>query len=110
MQFALMMGIEMGAHELPFHLDNPLGIVFWIALLLGAGVQTILSRKVTCRLLRAVWMLFLLLCMLVCEIACQVITGWDLLLPVLLYFYLLTMLAGALLCVLFCRLRQRKET
>lgn len=108
MQLALMQGIEMGVHELPFHLDDPLGILFWLAVLLGLGIQTVLNRRAKHRLTRMVWMLFLLLGLLACEAACQIVTGWELLLPVVLYFYLLAMLAGALLCLLIRRLRQKR--
>lgn len=111
MQLALMQGIEIGTHTLPFHLGNPLGILFWVAVLLGAGIQTVLNRRGKCRLTRAAWLIFLLAALLACEIACQIVTGWELLLPVMLYFYLLAMLLGALLCLLARRLRQnRAET
>jgi len=109
MQFALMQAMEIGAHELPLHPLEPLGLIFWIALLLGAGIQMLLNRKIACQPARAAWILLLAVCMLICEIACQTITGWELLLPVMLYFYLLAMLLGSLLGVLLCRIRQRKR-
>jgi len=105
MEPAIVKGFEMGTHMVPFTFDSPLCWTFWGCLLLGGGAQTLLQRK---RSLRFVWMVLLAAGVVGCEIACQIIIGWDLILWVLLHFYLLTMLAGALLGVLLRRLRRKR--
>ena len=110
MELALLQGFEIGTHAIPFHLDSPLCLVFWLTFLQGAAIAFFLQgtgRRKTAR--RIVYGLVLTL-LLACEIACQVVTGWDLLVPVLLYFYLLALLLGAGSCTfgLFL-LRKRKR-
>jgi len=102
---AIVKGFEMGTHVVPITLESPLCWIFWACLLLGFGVQTLLQRK---RNLRFLWPALLAAGVIGCEIACQIITGWDLILWVLLYFYLLTALAGALLGMAHRCIRQRK--
>jgi len=102
---AIVKGFEMGTHVVPITLESPLCWIFWACLLLGFGVQTLLQRK---RNLRFLWPALLAAGVIGCEIACQIITGWDLILWVLLHFYLLTMLTGALLRILLRRLRRKR--
>ena len=102
MEPAIVKGFEMGSHMIPVAFDSPLCWIFWVLLLLGFGVQTLLQRK---RRLRFLWPAFLLAALTGCEIACQIIIGWDLVLWVILYFYVLTLLVGALLGMLLRRLR-----
>ena len=105
MEPAIMKGFEMGTHMIPVTLESPLCRIFWACLLLGVGVQILLQRK---RGLRFVWPVLLLVALVGCEMACQTVTGWDLILWVILHFYLLTALTGALLGMAHRCIRQRK--
>lgn len=105
MEPAILKGFEMGTHMVPVTFESPLCWIFWLCLLLGLGAQMLLQRK---RSLRFLWPALLTAGGLGCEIACQIITGWDLILWVLLHFYLLTMLVGALVGTLLHHLRRKK--
>jgi len=107
MEPAIVKGFEMGTHMVPFTLESPLCWIFWACLLLGVGIQTLLQRK---RSLRFLWIALLAVGIIACEIACQIITGWDLILWVILHFYLLTMLMGTLLGMLLRRLRRGRSS
>ena len=104
MQTALLLGFEMGTHEIPFHFDTPLCWIF----LLGAGIQFLLLRPKRKKLTRWVLAIILLCGLLACEIGCLVLTGWDTLAPIILYFYLAAMLLGAGICALAVWLKQRR--
>ena len=105
MEPAIVKGFEMGTHTVPIAFDNPLCWTFWGLLLLGYCVQVLLQRK---RNLRFLWPVFLLAALTGCEVACQIIIGWDLVLWVILHFYVLTLLAGAVSAMLLRRLRRGK--
>ena len=107
MEPAIVKGFEMGTHMVPITFESPLCWIFWACLLLGFGVQYLLRRK---RSLQLVWPALLLAALVGFEIACQIITGWDLILWVLLHFYLLTMLIGTLLGMLLRRLRGKESS
>ena len=77
MEPALVKGFEMGTHTVPITFESPLCWIFWACLLLGFGVQVFLQRK---EKLRFLWIVLLLVALLGCEAACQVIIGWDLIL------------------------------
>ena len=103
MEPALVKGFEMGTHMVPITFESPLCWIFWACLLLGFGMQLLLQRK---RHLRFLWLGFLLAALAACEIVCQVMIGWDLILCVLLHFYILSLLLGALGGLLLRRIRQ----
>ena len=100
MQLALLQGFEMGTHEIPFHPDSPLCWIFWLVFLLGAGIQFLSLRPKRKKPIRWGLTMVLVCGLLACEIACQVIIGWDLILLMIVYFYLLAMLLGAGVCAL----------
>lgn len=109
MQPALLQGFEIGTHAIPFHFESPLCFIFWLTVLQGAAIAFFLQgtgRKKTAR--RVVYGV-ILATLLACEIACQSVTGWDLLVPVLLYFYLLALLLGAGICSLGIFLFRKKK-
>ena len=99
MQLAVWQGIEIGMHMLP---------VFWITLLIGGGIQFVLHKKAKSRAGRWWFIVVSLIGMLICEAMCQIITGWDLLLPLFLYWFFLTLFLGALMCMLVLRLHKNK--
>ena len=105
MEPAILKGFEMGTHMIPITFESPLCWIFWACLLLGFGVQCLLQRK---RRLRLAWPVLLSAGVLGCEIACQIIIGWDLILWVLLYFYVLTLLLGALAGLFLRRIRRSR--
>ena len=100
MEPAILKAIEIGMHTAPIVFDSPLCPIFWGCLLAGSLLQLILLKKAKRRGGRWGFAAALVIGLLVCEIGCQMITGWDLLIPIVLYFYLLTMLTGAALCAL----------
>ena len=100
MQLAILQGIEIGMHMLP---------LFWITLLIGGGIQFLLHKKAQSRAGRYWFVVLNCIGMLTCEIACQIITGWDLLLPLFLYWFFLTFFLGACICAFACSLLQRRK-
>lgn len=92
MEPAIVKGFEMGTHMVPITLESPLCWIFWACLLLGFGVQILLQRK---RSLRFLWPALLAAGVVGCEIACQIITGWDLLAWLLFWFLFLVFLLSA---------------
>ena len=94
--------MESGLFQLFFYPPaNPyLSLVFWLCFLLAAGIQFLLLKKCS-GLGRWVFLLLSLCGFFFCEIACQIITGWDLILWLLLWFLCLTLLFGAGVCILF---------
>ena len=102
MQFAILQGIEIGMHMLP---------LFWITLLIGGGIQFLLQKKAKSRAGRWWFATVNLIGMLICEVACQIITGWDRLVPLFLYWLFFTFFFGALLCTLvfFCMQKNKAK-
>ena len=87
-----MLGAEIGIFLLPLQFTSPLSLIFWLACLLAAAVQ-----------------LLILLCMGACEAACQILFGYELLLPVLIYWLMLGMLLAAMIASLVYVVRRRKR-
>ncbi|MBE6963183.1 MAG: hypothetical protein E7443_01110 [Ruminococcaceae bacterium] len=110
MQPALLQGVEIGMHIIPLHPESPLCWIFWVCCLLGGGIWFMLSRSGQRKRKRWIFIGVQIYALLCCEIACQVVTGWDLLIPVVLYFYLLAILLGAGICALGIFLLQKKRS
>lgn len=94
---------EIGLFQSPIAVSNPfLCIAFWICLLLGVGIELLLCWRCRQRSMR--WLLIVIgfVGLTGSELACQIITGWDRLVWLLLYFYCLTLLVGAGMGMLFC--------
>ena len=90
---------------------QPVGLAFWLLVLLGAAVQAVIRLRGRTALARWGFPALLAAGLLGCDIACQCITGWDLLLPLLAYFALLWLLLGAVLVNLFrflCKIQGKK--
>ncbi len=104
-QLAFFLGAEIGLLEAPLHPGTPVGLAFWLLLALGAAVQGVIRLRGRTVLARWGFPALLAAGLLGCDIACQCITGWDLLLPLLAYFALLWLLAGGFLVNLFHFLR-----
>ncbi|MBQ7757863.1 hypothetical protein [Anaerotignum sp.] len=100
MRLTIFEAMEVGLFQVPFHPDNPyLFFAFWLCFALAVGIQLLLFKK--CKGQGRWFFLLLSLCgFLLCEVACQLITGWDLLAWLLLWFLCLTFLLGAGLCTL----------
>lgn len=95
MQLAIVQAAEIGYFDLPFHGESPLFLVFWLSLLAGAGIQLILFRKARRRRSRWWFLALLVVGLVACEVGCQLIQGWDLLVPLFLYCFFFTLLLGA---------------
>ena len=109
MRLTIFEAIEVGLLQVPFCPDNPyLFFPFWIGFLLAIGIQYLLLKK--CKgAVRWGFILFSLLGFFCCEIACQIITGWDLILWLVLWFLYLTLLLGAALCTFVYILKKRSK-
>lgn len=99
--------IEVGLLQIPFHPGEPfLFAAFWFCFALAVGIQLFLFRK--CKGSgRWGFLLFSLIGFLICEIGCQIITGWDLIAWLLFWFIFLTFLLGAGLCCLLRHLHKK---
>lgn len=99
--------LETGLLQIPFHPGEPfLFAAFWICFALAIAIQILLFKK--CKGFgRWGFLLFSLTGFLICEIACQIITGWDLLAWLLFWFIFLTFLLGAGICCLFRYLHKK---
>jgi len=99
--------MEVGLLQIPFHPDNPfLFCLFWLCFFIGLIVQTVLFQH--CKGYgKWGFILFALIGFLCCEMACQIITGWDLILWLVLWFLFLTFLFGAGISTFVYKLRKR---
>ena len=109
MRLMIFEAIETGLLQVPFYPNNPyLFYPFWGCFLLAIGMQYLLFRK--CKG-HGRWGLIILSLVGIfrCEIAYQIVTGWDLILWMLLWFLCLTFLLGAGVCTLVYNLRKTGE-
>ena len=96
MEPAIVKAWKVGFYIIPFYFENPLFcILFWLSLLAGMGLQLLLFRKCRCLWARLSLAAGLSVGLLACEVACQMIPGWELYGYLLLWFYLLAALMGA---------------
>lgn len=100
MQFAIIQCFEIGMHML-----IPLDI---IGLLIGAGIQFLLCKKAKNAFSRYIFTIVDLAGMLISDIAAQIVTGYDLLIPLFTYWLFFMLLVGALVCVLVLRLTKKQ--
>lgn len=97
-QSAWAQGMGIGFHQVPWFVTDPLCWFFWGCFVLGVFVQFLILRRAQ-GWGKGTFPVLLVLGMLVCDVASHVITGWDLLLPLGIYWVLLLpMLVGALIC------------
>jgi len=101
--------LEVGLLHVPFHPDNPfLFCLFWLCFFIGIIVQIVLFQH--CKGFgKWGFIIFSAIGFFCCEIACQIITGWDLILWLVLWFLFLTFLVGAGLCTLIYHLLKKKR-
>lgn len=109
MQSAFSLGVEVGIFLLPFQLNSRLSLIFWLACLLTAAAQLLILKKTQSIFAKWALPVLILLGMGACEVACQIVFGYELLLPVLIYWLLLGMLLAALIVSLVYILRKRKR-
>ncbi|MBQ9133568.1 MAG: hypothetical protein IJX64_03445 [Clostridia bacterium] len=101
MQPAILQCFEVGMHML-----IPLDV---IGLAIGVGIQFLLHKKVKSRAGQWWFAAVNLIGMLVCDIAAQIITGWDLLIPLFLYWLFFTFFLGACICMLVCSVLHKEK-
>ena len=82
--------------EIPFAFESPLCIAFWLIFIISGAIELLFLKKAKGKFTRFIYILILGIFMAVCEVGCQIITGWDLLLPLFGYMMFSTMAAGAL--------------
>ena len=96
MRLTILEAMEVGLFAIPFHpLDNPfLFGIFWLCFFIGVIIQIVLLQH--CKGYgKWGFLFFSFFGLIVCEIACQVITGWDLLAWLLFWFLFLVFLLSA---------------
>lgn len=100
MQLAIVQCFEIGMHMLiPFDI---------IGLGLGAGIQFLICRKAKHKFSRWLFVVTNLIGMLVSDIAAQCITGWDLLVPLFIYWLFFMTFLGSCGCMFVLRLIQNR--
>ena len=107
MRLTIFEAMETGLLQIPFHPDNPfLFCLFWLCFFISVIVQAVLFQH--CRGYgKWGFILFSLLGLICCEIACQIITGWDFIAWLLFWFLFLTFLLGAGCCTLIRFIRKK---
>lgn len=107
MRLMIIEAIETGMLQVPFYPDNPyLFYPFWGCFLMAIIIQYLLFKK--CKHAgRWGFIILSLFGIFCCEIAYQIITGWDLILWMILWFLCLTFLIGAALCTLVYILKKK---
>lgn len=109
MRLTIFEAMEVGLLQVPFHPDNPyLFFAFWLCFVLAAGIQLLLFKKCKGNG-RWGFILFSLMGLSICEIGCQIITGWGLIAWLLFWFIFLTFLLGAGLCALFYFIQKKRN-
>lgn len=109
MQPAIAQIAEVGLLQAPFVPSSILCWFFWVNFLLGGLIQWLLWKKTQHTWIRWSFAGVLVLGLGASELGCQIITGWDLLLPLVVYWWCLTLLLGAAAAALVCYLRRRRE-
>lgn len=99
-QLALIQMARAGLLAVPLAPYHVLFWVFWASVILGAAIQRMLLRRARTRFGRGAFAAVLVLGLLAGEVACQTVTGWDLLLPLLLYWWCGALTLGAGLAAL----------
>lgn len=107
MQLAIVQIAGVGLLQAPLVPESPLCWVFWASFALGALVQWLVLKKARHPWARWSFAAVLGLGLLAGALGCQLITGWDLLLPMLAYWWCLTLLLGTAAAALAYRLRRR---
>ena len=106
MEPAIFKLMEVGLLQIPFQLYNPyLFFGFWISFFAAAAIQRLLLKK--CKQTWARWSFagITLVGLIAGEVLCQVITGWDLILYMVLFGLFLTFALAILLVSLLLRKR-----
>ncbi len=104
MQLMFLDLLRMGVLQLLYDFSNwPLSLAAWLAVLLGAFLQLFLLKKGKAW----IYISILVLTVLVSEVLCNVITGWDQFLPLLLYAIVVYLILGAGMGSLFHFLKRK---
>ena len=109
MESAFLLGAEVGIFLLPLQFTSPLSLIFWLTCLLAAAVQLLILKKAQSIFAKWALPVLILLCMGACEAACQILFGYELLLPVLIYWLMLGMLLALMIVSLVYVVRARKR-
>jgi len=98
MELGIMMLAEVGFFGVFFDFSTwMLSVAAWAFLLLGFAIHFLILKL--CRTLwkRRLFPMLILMGLIACELACQMITGWDLLAVLVLYGCVLSLAVGAVL-------------
>ena len=109
MQLVIVEILKIGLLEVPLYPSHMLFWVFWGSFAVGGLVQYACFKRVRRNITRWGFAAFLVAGLWISEIGYQICTGWDRLLPVLTYWWCLTLLLGAAVCLLICRLAARRR-
>ena len=86
-----------------------LSLILWASLIVGFAVQLILSLKCSSTLPKLGFVLFSVLGLCVSEVLCRIITGWDLILYLIVYCVFLCFITGAGICGLSLKLYNKRK-
>ena len=104
MELGIMMLAEVGFFGVFFDFSTwMLSVAAWAFLLMGFAIQLLVLKL--CRTLwkRRLFAVLILMGVIACELACQMITGWDLLAVLVLYGCVFSLAVGAgLAFVVYC--------
>ena len=109
MQFAIQELWEVGLIQAIYWPSSPLFFIFWCLFALGVLIQWLLLKKAKRLWVRCSFAALLLIGLVAGEIGVQMITGFERLAPVFLYWFCLALLLGAALSWLLHRLFQGRE-
>ena len=108
MELAIEMAWELGCFHVLLDFGDPrISALMWGNLLAGFLIQTLVLKK--CRRRWAGWIFPCLvgLGLVVMEILCQVTTGWDLLVYLIVYAIFVLLLSGAVLASIVRLIRKK---
>lgn len=93
-----------------FNFASPVvSVIAWVSPLLGITIQMIALAKAKRKWARWLFVGILAVILIAAECACQIITGWDLILYLVIYGAVLLMLVGAGLGALIFIVRNRRK-
>lgn len=106
--FAIREGLEIGLIYLSIIPNNIWFLIFWAALILSFFIKLLLSRKCKSKITRNLGYFIIVPLLLLLDILTDYITGWERLVPLFAYFFVLALLSGHLIYDIFSYIKGRK--
>lgn len=106
--FAIREGAEIGLVYLCIIPNNVWFVIFWAAVIISFFTKLLLSKKCKSKITRNLGYFIILPLLLLLDILTDYITGWERLVPLFAYFFVLALLSGHLICDIFSYFKGRK--